>query len=192
VAASTFVRARWVVLGIVAGAVLGAAAASAQSTTFVVGPTVLVDTDFTPSAKASLGLFADGWFGADRAVSWGGLAGYARADFPVGQDELHRHHGWAALSVRARTSAGSAVGVSLGLGALAWDDVNETDSAFRSSADLEMILLPGIEVRLGGSDSVEFVAHVRDQVSGWVDAILDPEEGAFQHRMLIGVGIVFR
>lgn len=186
-------RTTLVLLALCAGSMAGPTSANAQFTAFVAGPAVSFDTDFSPSTKAAPGVFVDGWLHADRTVSWGATAGYARSDFPVGADELHRHHGWVVFAGRARTSAtDSGIGVSFGVGALAWDDISESDPAFRSSADLEALIVPGLEVHLGGTESLRIVAHVRDQITGWFDAFLDPEEGALQHRIVIGVGVEFQ
>lgn len=172
---------------------LGLTAQSAramQGTGWTVAPAVLLDTEFSNGTEIGPGLTVELELKAERALSWWGGISIARTDFPVGPDELHRNWGAAALGVRLmREGARPAVGVLLGIGALFWDDVSETDPAFRSSANAGEMLLPGVELRLPLRDGFGASISVRDQVTGWWWAVLDPDEGSLNHRVMITAGL---
>jgi hypothetical protein len=122
-----------------------------------------------------------------------GLVTLARADFPVADDELHRNFVAAAMGVRLMMArAGADIGATLRIGVLVWDDINETDPAFRSGANGEEMLIPGLEVRFGSSGSSGVALFARDQLTGWFNAIIDPDEGALSHRFVVGAGVYFR
>ena len=74
-------------------------------------------------------------------------------------------------------------------GVLAWDDVSETDPGFRSSANAEEMLLPGIEFSMPVGSSLRVRVSIRDQVTGWWNAILDPDEGEANHRLVVSLGL---
>jgi hypothetical protein len=86
----------------------------------------------------------------------------------------------------------ASVGLLLGIGALFWDDVSETDPAFRSSANGEEMFLPGVELRWPLGNEFGVSLSVRDQLTGWWDAIIDPSEGQLNHRLIIAAGMYHR
>lgn len=161
-----------------------------QSIGWTVAPSVLLDTEFSGDTQIGPGLTLELELRAERSLSWWGGMSVARTDFPVGPDELHRNWGAAALGLRLmRDGQSPAVGVILGIGALFWDDLSETDPAFRSSANAEEMLLPGVEVRIPVRNGFGVSVSVRDQMTGWWWAVLDPEEGSLNHRVMITAGL---
>lgn len=163
---------------------------SAQGLGWGVATSAIIDTEFTDGAEVGPGLTGEIEVQAEGLLSYSVVISVARTDFPVAADELHRNLGAVALGVRLmRDREGPSVGLVLGIGALFWDDVSETDPAFRSSAQAEEMLLPGVEVRwpLGGDLGLSF--SVRDQLTGWWWAILDPSEGELNHRLIVAVGL---
>jgi hypothetical protein len=166
---------------------------AAQSLSWGIAPSAFVDAEFHDGAKVGLGLSAEAELGWQRRLSYVGLLTLARTDFPVADDELHRNFVAGAIGVRLMpVGAGTAIGATLGIGVLVWDDVNETDPGFRSSANGEEMLIPGVEVRFGSSGSWGVALFARDQMTGWFNAILDPDEGALSHRFVVGAGFYFR
>jgi hypothetical protein len=163
-------------------------ALSAQ-TKWSVGPTLWVDTDFDGTEMGpgiNLGISSGPAQGSAFTID----LGFARTDFPVASDELHRNHASISIGGRLMASAGGgAVGVTLGLGALVWDDLNETDPGFRSSANAEELVVPGILARFPLTESWGVEVFFRDQISGWYNSIIDPDEFALAHRFVIGVGL---
>ena len=75
------------------------------------------------------------------------------------------------------------------MGALVSDDVSETDPNFVSSANYEEMLLPGVEVGVPVGRSLDVRLSIRDQVAGWWNRILDPAEGALNHRFILTLGL---
>ena len=151
---------------------------------------MLIDTEFTEDAQVGLGITGEIEVKAEAVLSYSVVIFLARTDFPVGEDELHRNFGSIAFGARLmRDGERPSVGFLLGIGALFWDDLSETDAAFRSSANAEEMLLPGIELRwpLGGGLGVSL--SIRDQLTGWWNAILDPSEGQIGHRLVIAAGV---
>ncbi len=156
-------------------------------------PSVIIDTEFTEDTQVGPGFIGELEIKAERTLSFSALLSVARTDFPVGADDLHRNFGAIALGVRwMRDGEGPVVGGSLGAGALFWDDLSETDPGFQSSANGEEMLLPGIELRWPLSSTLGLSLSVRDQVTGWWNAILDPSEGEVSHRLLIAAGLYSR
>lgn len=126
------------------------------------------------------------------SVSVGVFVTLGRTDFPVSGEDLHRNFASVAIGTRVLTpGTGGALGVTIGLGALADDDVSEVDPGFRSSANLTEMLLLGIEVSRGVRDSWGLGVFVRDQVTGWFYSIIDSEESDIGHRFVIGAGLYF-
>lgn len=169
---------------------VGAQAVTAQSLAWAVAPSVIIDTDFTDDTQIGPGLTGEIEVNAERRLSYSAVLSLARTDFSVGADDLHRNFGAVALGLRLMAEGeGPSVGVLFGMGALFWDDLSETDSGFRSSANAEEMLLPGVELRwpIGGSLGLSF--SLRDQVTGWWNAILDPSEGELSHRLMIAFGL---
>ena len=171
------------------GIVIAPARASAQSIEWTAGPVILFDTDFVDGTEIGPGLFLDVVWGPRRTVSYFASISAARTDFPVAGDQLHRNFTAAALGLRV--SAGNRVraGVLLGMGALVSDDVSETDPNFVSSANYEEMLLPGVEVGVPVGRSLDVRLSIRDQVTGWWNRILDPAEGALNHRFILTLGL---
>lgn len=163
-------------------------AVSAQ-TKWSVGPTLWVDTDFN-GTEVGPGINIGVSSGPERGSAFTMDLGFARTDFPVASDELHRNHASISIGGRLMTRAGGgAVGVTLGIGALLWDDLNETDPGFRSSANAEELLVPGILARFPLTEAWGVEVFLRDQISGWYNSIIDPDEFALAHRFILGVGI---
>jgi hypothetical protein len=163
---------------------------SAQGLGWAIAPAAVIDTDVTEDTRISPALTGEIEVKAQALLSYTAAISVARTDFPVGPDDLHRNSGSVALGVRLmRDGARPSVGVLLGIGASFWDDVSETDPAFRSSAHAEEMLMPGVELRwpLGGGSGITF--SVRDQMTGWWNALLDPSEGDVGHRLFLGVGL---
>ena len=165
--------------------------ASAQGFGWGIAPSAIIDTEFTDGAQVGPGLTGEIEVGAENLLSYSAVVSLARTDFSVGPDELHRNFGSVALGVRLMREGWErpSVGLLLGIGALFWDDLSETDPAFRSSANAEEMLLPGVELRwpLGSELGVSF--SVRDQLTGWWNALLDPSEGELNHRLIIAAGL---
>ena len=167
-------------------------AVSAQ-TKWSVGPTLWVDTDFNGTEVGpgiNIGVSSE----PERGSAFTMDLGFARTDFPVASDDLHRNHASISIGGRLMTRAGGgggggAVGVTLGIGALVWDDLNETDPGFRSSANAEELLVPGILARFPLTEAWGVEVFLRDQISGWYHSIIDPDEFALAHRFILGVGI---
>jgi len=159
-----------------------------QSVEWSVGPLLLLDTDFSDGTEVGPGLSATVTVAPHRTISYFGLVSVARTDFRVASDELHRNFGSAALGLRlSKQSEGPRVGLTLGLGLVAWDDVSETDPAFRSSANAEEMLLPGAELSIPFGSSWRLTLSARDQVTGWWFALLDPEEYGVSHRIVFSL-----
>ena len=168
-------------------------AVSAQ-TKWSVGPTLWVDTDFN-GTEVGPGINIGVSSGPERGSAFTMDLGFARTDFPVASDELHRNHASISIGGRLMTRAGGgggAVGVTLGIGAYLWDDLNETDPGFRSSANAEELLVPGILARFPLTEAWGVEAFLRDQISGWYSSIIDPDEFALAHRFILGVAIHVR
>jgi hypothetical protein len=165
-------------------------AVSAQ-TKWSVGPMLWVDTDFN-GTEVGPGINIGVSSGPERGSAFTMDLGFARTDFPVASDDLHRNHASISIGGRLMTRAGGgggAVGVTLGIGALVWDDLNETDPGFRSSANAEELLVPGILARFPLTEACGVEVFLRDQISGWYNSIIDPDEFALAHRFILGVGI---
>lgn len=184
----------WLIAGAATATLLLASPpASAQGVDWLVAPSMVLDLEHTDDVQVGPGLTAELGVAGDGRVSYLGALALARTDFPVGADELHRNFASLAVGVRLVTSDdGPALGLLLGLGALAWDDVSETDAAFRSSADLEEMLLGGIEARFPVTKSWGVAFSVRDQLTGWFHGILDPEESGVSHRVILAAGLYGR
>jgi hypothetical protein len=102
----------------------------------------------------------------------------ARTDFPVAADALHRNIASASLALRLMTGGDrAAFGISLGMGVLAWDDVSETDPAFRSGANAKQTFVPGFVTRFAIGESWGVTVFAHDQVTGLINQIFDPDEG---------------
>lgn len=140
-----------------------------------------------PGARLGIDLFA--W----ERLTLGVDAVVARRDFRLGADELHRNMGgltvvgrWTVLS---KTPSFALTG---GLGAWAWDDVSETDPAFRSSASASGLASAGIEARWPLGDRWGVAASVATAWSGWWGALLDPDESSAERRLLVAFSLVHR
>jgi hypothetical protein len=166
---------------------------AAQSFMWSVAPSVVVDSEFSGGTELGPAVSLEASVPAGRPMSYVLLLTLARTDFLVASDELHRNFASAALGIRLMTRGeGLTFGVTLGAGLLVSDDVNETDPDFRSSARGEELLVPGVEARFEVGESWGFTAFARDQVTGWFNAVFDPEEGELSHRFLFGAGVYFR
>ena len=164
--------------------------AAAQSVGWAVAPSVIIDTEFGEDTQVGPGIMGEIEVKADNDLSYSATIFLARTDFPVGANNLHRNFGSVAFGARLmRDGERPSVGLLFGIGALFWDDVSETDPAMRSSANAEEMILPGVELRwpLGGGLGISL--SVRDQLTGWWNAILDSSEGELNHRFVIGAGI---
>lgn len=51
------------------------------------------------------------------------------------------------------------------------------------------MLLPGVEVGVPVGRSLNVRLSIRDQVTGWWNRILDPAEGALNHRLILTLGL---
>jgi hypothetical protein len=163
---------------------------AAQGLVWSVAPSVIIDTEFAGDTQIGPGLTGEVEVSTERRLSYSAVLSIARTDFPVGADELHANFGAIALGVRLmQNREGPSFGVFLGAGALFWDEVSETDPGFRSSANGEEMLLPGVELRWPIGESFGLSFSVRDQLTGWWNAILDPSEGELNHRLMIAAGL---
>ncbi len=169
---------------------LGLCETRAQSLEWSAAGLMLLDTEFSDGAEVGPGLSATVTLVPTRLVSYFALASVARTDFPVGLDELHRNFGAAAVGVRlAPPTEGPRLGFTLGLGVIAWDDVSETDAGFRSSANAEEMIVPGVELSIPVGSSWRMTVAARDQMSGWWYAVFDPSEYGLSHRIIFSVGL---
>jgi hypothetical protein len=120
-----------------------------------------------------------------------GLA--ARRDFTLGDDELHRNYGVAALGARwTLDRPGPTVALGVGLGVFVADDESETDAGFRSSGNYEELVVPGFEVRWPLNERWGLVFTARDLWTGWWWALIDPEESESKHRLMLSAGVLHR
>jgi hypothetical protein len=163
---------------------------AAQGLGWSIAPSVILDTEFADGTELGPGITGEIELRAASLVSYTAAVSFARTDFPVGVDDLHRNFGSVAFGARLMPPReGPSVGLLLGIGAFFWDDVSETDPGFRSSADAEEMLVPGLELRWPIRDGFGVTLSVRDQVTGWWWAIIDPSEGELNHVLMIGVGL---
>lgn len=182
----------------IVGLVLGSLAASpthviAQSVGWTAAATVLVDRSHSLETHVGPGVTGEVELRGERELSFAGVVAVARTDFEVGPDNLHRNHGMAAVAARwMRESTGPSLGFLFGVGAIFWDDVSETDSAFRSGANGAGVLLTGLELRLPMSERFGASISVRDAITGLVNGIADPSERDIEHRFLLSAGIYRR
>jgi len=166
---------------------------AAQAVEFSASAVLFVDSEFSDGTELGPGLALGVATRVDRPVSFTFDLGLSRTDFPVAQDELHRSFLSAILGLRFTTlGEGARFGVTLGGGVLISDDTNETDASFRSSANLETMVVPGMIVSFPVTASWGVRVFVKDQVTSWFDSIFDPDEGDLGHRFLLGAGVYFR
>ncbi len=192
-----FQPARALLLVLLFGAVSGLwvtpNAAYAQSFGWAAAPAILFDAEFVDGTEVGPALSGELILSPQEARSYFLGLTIARTDFPVGVDELHRNWGTAALGLRFALPAEKiSLRFSLGVGFLVFDDVSETDPGFRSSANWEELLLPGIEGSIPLRGRWHFRVVAQDMVTGWWNALIDPDEGAVGHRFLISVGLESR
>ena len=149
-----------------------------------------VDTEFSEDTQIGPGITGEIEMKADEVLSYSAIVSLARTDFPVGPDDLHRNCGSITLGARLmRDGELPSFGVLLGIGALFWDDISETGPGFRSSANAEELLVAGAELRWPFGGGLGVSLSVRDQLTGWWNAILDPSEGRLNHRFLVAAGL---
>ena len=185
-------RLRSLVAGVLGfGIVIAPARASAQSVAWTAGPAIFLDTDFSLGTEVGPGLFADVVIAPLRTVSYFASVSVARTDFTgVFGDQFHRNFGAAALGLRVSAGNQVRVGVLLGLGALAFDDVHEQAGPnWTSSANWEEMLLPGIEVSAPVGRSLHARLSIRHQLTGWWLRIWLPDEGELNHRFMVTFGL---
>ena len=164
--------------------------AADQGFGWAVAPSVIIDTEFPEDTRIGPGITAEIEAMPEGILSYSAVVSLARTDFSSGADDLHRNFGSFTLGARLmRDGERPSLGLLIGIGALFWDDLSETDPGFRSSANAAELLLPGVELRwpLGGGLGVSL--SVRDQLTGWWNAILDPSEGRVDHRFVISAGL---
>ncbi len=166
---------------------------NAQSLGWTGSASVLFDTEFSNGTEAGPGLSGSVTLLPNQTLSYFLNVTVARTDFPVGVDDLHRNWGIAAVGLRlARSGERQRVGISLGLGAVVFDDVSETDPGFRSSANAEEMLQLGVEGSIPLNESLHLRLALQDMVTGWWNAIIDPSEGNLNHRFQLSLGVEFR
>ena len=164
--------------------------AAAQGIGWAIAPSAIIDTESSDDTQFGPGITGEVEVKADDVLSYSAVISLARTDFPVGADDLHRNFGAVAVGGRLmRDGEVPSVGLLFGIGALFWDDVSETDPGFRSSANAEELFLMGAELRWPLGDGIGLSLSVRDQLTGWWSAILDPSEGQLHHRFLIAAGL---
>ena len=167
--------------------------AHAQSTSWAVGPGLFLDPDFSTDGESGIALFMGVTLRADRPLSYTLDLLLARTDFPVGPYELHRNHGLITVGTGIHLfGERQSLVATLGVGALFWDDLNETDPAFGSSANAEETAVPGLELNVPLGELGEVKLFARDYITGWYQRILDPSEADLDHRLVLGVAAVFR
>jgi len=167
---------------------------AAQSVVWSAGPGLFVDVEFSGGNEFGPAIVLGAVVRADRRLAFALDVTLARTDFGVAEDALHRNFASATAALRLMTdgAGAAAFGVTLGAGVLAWDDVSETDLAFRSSADAEQVFVGGVVTRFPVGESWGVSAFARDQVTGVMNQILDPKEGDLAHHWVIGMGVYFR
>ena len=161
-----------------------------QGIGWAIGPSAIIDPEFADDTQVGPGITGEVEAKAGDLLSYAAVISLARTDFPVGTDDLHRNFGSVAIGPRLmRDGELPSFGLFLGIGALFWDDVSETDPEFRSSANAEEMLLAGVELRWPFGDGLGVSFSLRDQLTGWWNVILDPSEGRLNHRFLISAGL---
>ena len=117
-------------------------------------------------------------------------AGFARTDFNVGVDEVHRNVNTVLVGLEASLLTGRTT-LRLGIagGVIGEDDVSETDPAFTSSTRWSGALSPGLEIGRRVGDRLELFFGVRDDITGLFNAVFDPSESAVRHRTTTVVGL---
>ena len=119
-------------------------------------------------------------------------AGFARADFTSFGEAFHRNHGYFVLGTEwTPVRAGVHVGLRLGVGALVEDDINEDDTAFRSSNNWAEAVVPGLVIKRPLASGRELVFVLSDHVLYPIDALFDPDEYSVEHRFRLLLGLRF-
>jgi hypothetical protein len=158
-----------------------------------VSPAVFVDAAFSTGSIVGPAVELGAEVASGHRVAYGLALGFARTDFRVGPDALHRDFATASLGARLKMwGVRPSVGLTLGAGVVVWDDFSETDPDFRSSAHAEESFVPGVDLRVGMGESWGVTAFAKAQVTGWFYAIIDPSESGIQHRFVLGAGVYFR
>jgi hypothetical protein len=117
-------------------------------------------------------------------------AGYGRSDFTSFGEAFHRHFGVFALGTEWFPAQRS-VGLRAGLGAELEDDESEDDPGFRSSGNWAGGVVVALVFRRTLGSGRELRLLFGDHILGPVNAIFDPDEYDFGHRVRLLVGIGF-
>jgi len=167
---------------------------SAQSFEWSISPLVFLDSESTDGPEVGPGVSLGAVLSPGGSVAYGLFLTLARTDFPVASDDLHRNFGSVGVGLRWMTSGErAALGLDVGVGFLAWDDVSETDPGFRSSANGEEMLTLGVEAQFPVTASWGVTIFARGQVGGWWYRLLTfDDEYGLSHRFMLGSGVYFR
>jgi len=166
---------------------------NAQTFGWSASPGILIDSEFVDGTEVGPSLSGEFILLPNEKLSYFLSLSLARTDFSVAEDQLHRNWGIPTLGLRyALPGKGVNVSLSLGLGAIIFDDVNETDPGFTSSANAEELLMPSLEGRLPLKDAWHLKLAAQYLMTDWWNAILDPNEGALNHRFQVSLGVEFR
>ena len=184
--ATTFAVCLWL-LALAPTTTRGQVPAGSLSLALLDGVDLLEGSRWAPGLAAEVDVVERG------AWSFGLLGLVARRDFTLEGDELHRNYGAAAVGARwTLDRAGPTLAVGVKVGVFVADDESETDPRFRSSGNYEEMVVPGIEVRWPQGESWGVVFAARDLWTGWWWALIDPDESASTHRLLLSVGVFHR
>ena len=178
-------------------AVITPLTAFGQSFEWSAHPIVLLDFDHTPALEVGPGVSFSSFLSSDGPISYGLFMALARTDFSVAVNNLHRNFGSVGLGLRWMTGGEkTALGLDVGLGFSAWDDVSETHPGFTSSADGEEMVTLGIQARIQITPAWGISVFIQDQITGWYNALLSTmfngDDYGVSHRLLAGAGIYIR
>jgi len=154
----------------------------------------LEDEGFPENRPSALAAGVEGGYAFDGPfrISIAGTVG--RRSFDLGTDKYHRNLVFLDIGPEFAVvrTAKVELGVRLGIGARMDDDVNETDPEFRSSANWDGALVPGIVLRHRLSNSLAVMARLKDFVIDIPNRLFDPSEADVRHDVLLELGLIFR
>jgi hypothetical protein len=166
---------------------------ASQSLEWAVQPSVIWDEPNLPYQQIGPGISFSSIVSPEGRFAYGVFANLARTDFQVGSDSLHRNFASISLDLRMMTGGDKArLALSLGLGVSVFDDINETDMNFTSSANGAEMFVLGLEGQFPVTSSWGISTFARNQMSGWFWGLLDPGEYWIEPSFLFGAGIYFR
>jgi|TARA_B110000438_G_scaffold301282_1_gene355777 hypothetical protein len=163
-----------------------------QSLEWAVQPSVILDELNEPYQEIGPGISFSSLLSPEGRFAYGVFANLARTDFQVGDDSMHRNFASMSLDLRMMTDGDRArLALSLGLGISLFDDANETDMDFRSSANGAEMFVLGLEGQFPVTSSWGISVFARSQMNGWFYGLLSEEYG-IEPSFLFGSGVYFR